>query len=171
MSELSTFRINLKSGEIEISGSEEFVERQINSLPDILALIDIEAAPGGGNSDTEGSGEADSSGSGFGQGAGSEMPDTFGEWMHKFKDDINDLEKALITARYVQAQSSENDFKTSEVNNALRDHGIKLSNASGSLKALADKKYLFQTRKVGKLRYMRVSEDGMKHLNSIKRES
>lgn len=170
MSETAKFRINLKTGEVEITGSEDFVERQINGLAETLEVI----GAGGMELDEEtGATDADAGGSppsaGGGQVAGDEIPDTFGEWMHKFKDDVNDLEKALITARYVQSQSSENDFKTSEVNKSLQDHGIKLSNPSRSLKALADKKFLFQTRKVGKLRYMRVSKDGLNHLATIKR--
>ncbi|MBF2099186.1 MAG: hypothetical protein IGQ88_12550 [Gloeomargaritaceae cyanobacterium C42_A2020_066] len=98
-----------------------------------------------------------------------QIPNTFGEWLHGFKDDINDLEKAPITAYYVQKQSPQNDFKTSEVNKFLQDHGVKLSNPSNSLTRLAEKKLLFQTRKNGKLKYMRISSDGVNHLKSLRR--
>lgn len=89
--------------------------------------------------------------------------------MHGFKEDVNDIQKALITARYVQSKSETNDFKTADVNKSLKDHGIKLSNPSRSLQLLSEKKYMFQTRKVGSLRYMRVSTDGQKHLEILKR--
>jgi len=98
-----------------------------------------------------------------------QVPNTFGEWFHGFKNDINDSEKALITAYYVQKQSPQNDFKTSEVNKSLQEHGVKLSNPSNSLKNLSKKKLLFQTRKNGKLKYMRVSSDGVNHLKSLRR--
>ena len=90
--------------------------------------------------------------------------------MHKFKDSINGLDKALITAYYVQQQAAKNDFKTIEVNSSLKDHGIKLANPSKDLKSLETKKYLFQTRKEGpKIRFMRVSEDGVKYLKTLLR--
>jgi hypothetical protein len=88
--------------------------------------------------------------------------------MHSFKTELSDLDKALITAHFIQAQSTDNDFKTSEVNNSLKEHGIKLPNPSVSLQRLGEKKLLFQTRKVGKLRYMRVSTEGQKPLETLK---
>lgn len=98
------------------------------------------------------------------------LPETFGEWMHSFKANLSEVDKALVTARYVQSQSETNDFKTAEVNKALKDHGIKLSNPSTFLKQLDRKKYLFQTRKVGSLSYKRVSVDGQNYLETLKRE-
>lgn len=173
MTDSATFKINIKTGDVEIRGSEEFVERRVEALPEVLELLEellgeqastegLSTPPPATNTQGSKPPETDDS--------SDSMPDTFGEWMHSFRDDISDLEKALITARFVQSQSSSNDFKTSEVNKSLLEHGIKLSNPSRSLKLLAEKKLLFQTRKVGKLRYMRVSQDGQQHLESIKRE-
>jgi len=171
MSETAKFKINLRTGEIEISGSEEFVEARINSLDDVLGLINSQiAAPDPLDNAEKNSGVTSSSPTTSVSPSSDGMPETFGEWMHTFKDGINDLEKALITARFVQSQSEDNDFKTTEVNSSLKDHGIKLSNPSQTLKMLENKKYLFQTRKVGKLSYKRVSTDGQKHLDTLKRE-
>lgn len=165
MSDTTKFKLNLRTGEVEIEGSEEFVERQIQNLESLVELIEPEVineseelAEGVLQSEAEESGTQ------------SEIPETFGEWLHSFKSDINDLDKALITARYVQSQSATNDFKTSEVNKSLKEHGIKLSNPSTSLKRLIQKKYLFQTRKTGALKFMRLSVDGQKYLESIKNQ-
>lgn len=169
-------KINFKTGEVEFEGSEQFVEKQLNNIDAIaeyIALLipnnstdevdEIEQEEIAAVAEEEEErlvtvGEQDL-----------HVPDTFGEWLHGFKDDANDLDKALITAFYVQKQAPNNDFKTSEVNQSLQDHGIKLSNPSSSLKRLASKKLLFQTRKVGKLKYMRVSADGVKHLKTLRR--
>ncbi len=90
--------------------------------------------------------------------------------MHIFKTELNDADKVLITACFVQSQSSTKDFKTAEVNKALKEHGFKLSNPSATLNNLVDKKLLFQTRKVGVLKYFRLSVDGQKNLNLLKRQ-
>ena len=163
------FKFNFKTGDVEIEGSENFVKVQIENLSTLLQLIKnlpkiaIETDDGNGESEASGNGDTDGA---FPPTSGA----SFGEWMHGFKSDLLDIDKALITACYVQTQSSTNDFKTSDVNRALLDNGIKLSNPSRSLAVLADKKYMFQTRKVGKLKFMRVSTDGQSHLATLKRE-
>lgn len=173
MSEAAKFKINLKSGEVDIAGSEEFVERQIEKLADLVEALGFSLGSGA-NDDAE---DQDHANGGeevrapASKQSGDAPTGTFGEWLHSFKSEINDLDKALITARFVQAQSAENDFKTSEVNKALKEHGIRLANPSNSLKRLADKKLMFQTRKVGSLRFMRVSVDGQKHLETLRRQS
>ena len=166
------FKLNLKTGEVEIEGSEEFVERQVHALEALVELMDLHQSSSSG-SESNGVGEEDDS---DGNVSGvekpknaEEMPSSFGEWMHSFKVELTDLDRALLTARYVQFSSPSNDFKTSEVNKSLKDHGVKLSNPSVSLKRLGEKKYLFQTRKVGKLRFMRVSADGQKYIESLRR--
>lgn len=168
-------KINLKSGEIEFEGSEEFVQNQMDNLDAILDLIGagMDVSDASEIDEVSDSTQVDSEDSVLNSSVSTsdlEVPGSFGEWMHKFNDSINDLEKALVTAYYVQSQSDKKDFKTLEVNKSLRDHGIKLSNPSQSLKKLETKKYLFQTRKEGpKIRFMRVSQDGINHLKSLLR--
>ena len=95
------------------------------------------------------------------------VPEVFGEWLTMFKDDLLDIDKALLTAYYVQQQSSQKEFKTSDINAALLEHGIKLSNPSRDLTFLTKKKYMFQTRKDGKLSIKRVSASGEEHLRTL----
>lgn len=167
MSKPAKARINFKTGEVELEGSEQFVQEQ---LANIDAIAEYMALLATNNSADEESlveqeeiaivaEEEEEKLSSVGE-QELQIPNTFGEWFYRFRNEINDLEKALITAYYVQKQSPQNDFKTSEVNKFLQEHGVKLSNPSTSLKRLAEKKLLFQTRKSGKLKYMRVSSDG-----------
>lgn len=170
MSEAAKFKLNLKTGEVEIEGSEAFVERQIQQLESLIETVGLRSDRNVEEQETP-QFETDSTQSTDTLNTKEDAPPaSFGEWMHSFRADINDLDKALITARYVQSQSTENDFKTSDVNKSLKEHGIKLSNPSSTLKRLAEKKLMFQTRKVGVLKFMRVSADGQTHLLNLKRK-
>ncbi|MAT96445.1 MAG: hypothetical protein CL608_04815 [Anaerolineaceae bacterium] len=170
-------KIDLQERVIEIEGSIEFVERQIDNLENIVDLIerldtddtslsepnDIEDIPASEevNSPDETNTSNDNK--------NLSVPTSFGEWMHRFQETLTDQERALIAAYYVQNQSNENDFKTSEVTKCLKDHAIKLANPSNCLNRLASKKLTFQTRKVGSLKYRRVSREGEKHLKKLLR--
>ncbi|WP_312905889.1 hypothetical protein [Stutzerimonas nitrititolerans] len=172
------FKLTSHDHTIELEGSEEFVERQIENIQALLTLSPAiihreKSTPDELPSTTDScSTIADSSIDISSQKPSPAhtsdlaVPESFGEWMYKFTDDMNDQETALMCALFVQAKSSTNDFKTSEINNCLKEHGIKIANPSTNIQRLASKKLTFQTRKVGKLIYMRVSRDGEAHLRS-----
>lgn len=156
------FTINIRTGDVEFEGTEEFVKEQISNLPDTIKSIaehlpppavSTATSPGPSNSPPQAE-------MGASPGGSNEVPDSFGEWIHYFPDDISDQDKALLAGLFVQKSSDTNDFKTAEINSVLKEHGFKLSNASDSLKSLVSKKLLFQTRKEGSLKFLRVSKPG-----------
>ena len=177
--ELETkFYMNIKTGELSLEGSEDFVSTQMENIEDLVSLIqtvnilelndtkDMEEEI----SDEDASKiNDDSSANNNPKNSDLTVPDLFGEWLHKFKEDIGDQDQALITAYYVQQDSVSNDFKTSQINKSLKDHGIKLVSLSTTLKRIENKKLIFQTRKEGVLSFKRVSADGIKHLKTLLR--
>lgn len=157
-------RINLASGEIEIQGSEEFVERQLSNLESLISTLSYNnrlqtQSP----SSPEGKVDKETTTTT----TEPQLPDTFGEWLNQFPDDINDSEKALIAAYYIQMKSADNEFKTFEVNKILKEQGVKLANTSNSIKRLVSRKLAFTTRKEGKISYYRLSKNGREHLASL----
>lgn len=169
-------KINFKTGEVELESSEQFMRDRLASI-DVIAEYMVILSTNTSVDDESiieqeeiaiVAEEEEKKLSTIGE-QELQISNTFGELFHQFRNEVNDLEEALITAFYVQKQSPQNDFKTSEVNNFLKEHGVKLSNPSGCLNRLASKKLLFQTRKDGNLKYMRVSSDGVNHLKSLRR--
>lgn len=164
----ASVKINLSNGEIEISGSEEFVERQLANLDDIISRINTKKIVRRESAPLPSMGEAteiddvpDANQS------ENTLPDTFGEWLNRFPREINDNDKALVAAYFIQKQSDGNEFKTLEVNKILQDQGIKLTNPSTSIRRLASKKLSFSVRKDGKISYYRLSKSGEEHLFSL----
>ncbi|MCC6503675.1 MAG: hypothetical protein IT362_11150 [Deltaproteobacteria bacterium] len=162
-------KINFKTGEMELEGTEIFVQAQLEKLDVIVSLMGQFSEITEEEAVEEAVTEAEEEKLLKTGEQGLEIPGTFGEWLHKFKGDLSDSDKALITAYYVQKQNEGNDFKTSDVNKSLIDHSIKISNPSQVLRRLSSssKKYVFQTRKIGKLKYLRVSSDGVDHLKAL----
>ena len=97
------------------------------------------------------------------------MPNSFGEWRHRFPDNLTNADMALVAAYYTQKHSEQNEFKTSEVNKMLQDHGVKLSNASYYVRQLPDNKLAFQVGKSGVVSRYRVSNEGEKRLKDLAR--
>ncbi|KIL20321.1 hypothetical protein ABE33_18405 [Bacillus safensis] len=164
-------KINVRSGELDFEGSEDFVKEQMDQLE---AIVDIIAQLYVDDKDNEieefiqeERKEVEESKLKTVEINPLDVPDTFGEWQNRFADDTTDLDKALITAYFVQVKSEQNEFKTKEVSDTLKEHGIKLSNPSSSLDRLTEKKLTFQVRKLGKLKFLRVSANGLSYLKTL----
>lgn len=170
----SRVKICIQTGEIEFEGSEEFVKEQINNnLHQIIDLVFEMQVSGDENDEIEDlleekTEKEEEKISSIGN-SGLEITDSFGEWLNKFKDNLTEMDKALLTAYYIQKTNESNEFKTSQVTKALKEHGINLSNPSTFLRMLTKKKLMFQTRKEGSLKYLRVSADGVNELKSLLR--
>lgn len=171
MTDLAKVRINLSSGEIEIQGSEEFVERQLENLETIIETVGFLAPTDEENNLTEDEQieketqeEVEKSSTGTDD---LSVPDNFGEWLHKFPRELSENDLALLTGYYVQRNSEDSDFKTLDVNKHLKEQGIKLSNTSRAAQRLAEAKQTFVTRKKGRMAFYRVSRDGKVHLKSL----
>ncbi len=166
MTENTRIKINIKTGEFELEGSEDFVKSQISALPDILIKIcgtlpmpavtlpqthvhteeqtKLPAVPTPEpNKDVIGP-----------------IPDNFGEWFNRFPPKLQQVDLVLITGYFQQKISQENAFETGEVNKLLKEQGIRLSNSAVFLKLLQESKLVIIIGKRGKLNRFRISPDG-----------
>jgi hypothetical protein len=163
---MDNFRIRILNAgnELEIEGSEAFVEKHLKEWKTYLDCKNIikdkiEKNPVSDIISEKGDKNVNN--------PPINVPKVFGEWLNKFPTDIADMDKALLTAYHIQCQRETDEFKTSDVNAALIEHGIKLSNPSLALSRLSNKKYMFQTRKDGKISFKRVSKEGVDYLRTL----
>jgi hypothetical protein len=161
------FRINLNAGEIEFGGSEAFVREMMGRVDEFVTLLNVEQShleetepsqPMGARTSRKAPlAEAEKVGE-------LHLPESFGEFLLQFPKDLTDHDKALIAGYFIQSRSQENQFATAEVNELLIEHGLKLSNASTSVRRnMGDKRRIFI---IGQNTF-RVARDGVEHLKSL----
>jgi len=156
---ISRIRVNFSDAEIEIQGSEDFVEKHLDRVSEIVdaARPVMEAT---GNSVSAATAQFAPS--------NTSVPEFFGEWLHQFPyEKLTEADKALIAAYYIQQYSDKEDFTTSDVTDTLDDASIQLSNASRSVSRLAEEKMVYQTRKEGRYQHYKVSKEGGEYLKSL----
>jgi len=161
-------RVNLADREIEIQGTEEFVERHMGRVDEIFDSV--RSTTGSTAEEVEGS--AGSTQSRF---ASSEdkpiVPEYFGQWLHRFRGaDLTESDQALIAGYFVQRRSEEEDFMTGEVTETLDEAGIELSNTSRSIRQISDDGKAYPTRKDGRYQRYSVSPEGIDYLKSLLQE-
>lgn len=157
----SRIHINLSSGELDIRGSEEFVSQYADYIEDLLqrlrtepipAATPVPPAPASPDQALTEAGKAGQPSSGL---------EPFGEALHSIASKSG-TDQILLAGYYASQASSDGTFATAEANKLLIEQGIKLSNASQSLKNVLAAKRVF---KVGS-RY-KVARSGIDFLKSM----
>lgn len=165
MSENTRIRININTGEIEFEGTEDFVKNQLDSLPTLIDNIS-KYMPIKLDRSRETKEEAPKHPKTI-VADESTVPDSFGEWFNSFPSKLSQTEQVLVAAVYQQKCSEANNFETSQVNGLLLEQGIKVANATDSLKALKNSKHVFIVGKRGKLNVYRVSNPGLSFIDTL----
>lgn len=146
-------RIAIASHELEVEGSEEFIALYEQAISEMLARV-------------AGSSPQETAASGDGANAEGSTTSTngmeFGEVFHLLSPNASGTDQILVAGWFVQESSEENTFTTRAANQLLVDQGIKLSNASQSIKNSLKVKRIF---KVGG--QFRVSRTGAEHVQSL----
>ncbi len=139
-SERARVRLNFTARELEIDGPVAVVRELIEEyrpmvenapLPAPAPATPGYAQPAGGSAPVSSAARP------------GDVPESFGEYLHAFPDSLSGPDKALIAAVYVQAHSDDNSFSTRDVNALLKEHAIRLANASVTVKRIVDAKHAF----------------------------
>ncbi len=169
MESKARIRINLSAMEIEIEGSEDFVNAHSEKLQDFLDLLNkqsVEVVPTktfNGESVEAQTAPASSAPELPFQNGLSQVPESFGEFYNKAHKNIHDIDKVLLGGYFVQSKNDGNIFSTREVSSILKDQGINLSNPAHFVKLNLTYKRVFAVKKG----WYRISETGMERLTSV----
>lgn len=166
-------RINLSTLELEVEGTEEFVNTHADKINEFLELLkkksnETPVVLSGQNGAMDKTVAAD-------QGYEEEevqqksalgpVPETFGEFYLRAAKNINDIDKVLLGGYFIQHKNDKNIFSTREVSAVLKENGIYLKNPSHSIKLNLDARRIFSVKKG----CFRVSEEGLERLSSVVR--
>jgi len=150
-------RINFTSREIEVEGPPEYVDDMLNRFADKLQTFS-ECGDGKEAVPTEPKSHSNVE--------SVELPAAFGEYIHSLPRNMTEADQALIAGYFVQARlSDDKTFTTKDVNEALREQGIKLSNASACIRRNTETRRVFVVAKGN----FRVSQSGMERINEMRR--
>jgi hypothetical protein len=154
-------RVSLSTGELEIEGPETFIAQYDSHVQEILkrladpTAITFEPSP----NDQAGTSAATSAATPSDLSNG--FPE-FGEMVHRLPKGTTGTDQILVAGYYVSRRRADRTFPTAEASRLLIEQGIKLPNASQSVKNNIVAKRVFKTGKVFKL-----SRDGLERVGQL----
>ncbi len=152
-------RVSLTTGELEIEGSEAFVSQYADSIGSVLerllkdgpsvpvpaaASVITPVAAGSGSAPTVSSGD-----------------EPFGQVLHSLTSKSG-TDQILLAGYYTAKSTSDGTFSTNDAHKLLIEQGVKLSNASQSMKNNLTSKRAF---KVGSR--FKIAKTGIDYLNTL----
>jgi hypothetical protein len=175
-------RVKTKTGEIELEGSQLFVEKKMKQLPGLVEKLDH--ILDGTASNTNKSIVSKEETSKFKKqpkkvkpnpskkttSTSLSVPNSFKQWLAKFPDKIRQADILLIASYFLQHRSPDNVFKCFMANNTLVKSGIELTNLDASLTRLINEQLIIVSKKAGKLTLYKVSAKGQNHLKELIKE-
>jgi hypothetical protein len=154
-SDAARIRVNIAAGELEIEGTEAFVSRYADSIDTIIErLLSASPVPQPSAAGPPARGLTNTV-------VSSDRDEPFGEVLHSLASKSG-TDQILLSGYYVAKGSSDGTFSTGEAHALLIEQGVKLSNASQSMKNNLSSKRVF---KVGSR--FKVAKTGSDYLKSL----
>lgn len=151
-------RISLGTGELEVEGPDQFVDKYEEDIRMMLDRLREQPAVVRGGAASGGNGSM------AGRPISTIRAESgeFGEVFHSITNGATGADQILVAGYFAAMKNSEPTFSTNEANRLLIEQGVKLSNPSQSLKNNLSAKRVF---KVGSR--FRVSQTGEQHIQSL----
>jgi hypothetical protein len=161
VTERSRIRINLAQSEIEVEGSETFIERFRPQIDALLERLPEARATLAVTPSAEPAAPRALSASPMAATA-VELP-PFGEFLHFLPTSATEVDRMLAAGFYLQQLAADDSFATGDANKRLAEHGIKIGNASQCVRQSLAARRVFA---VARGRF-RVSQQGRAYLRQL----
>lgn len=153
--QITKFKVNIHTGEIDLEGDQEFVSSTIDKLPKIIAEMRNSLAETNGDSPSPNvlrKSLID--------------PDSdYQAFRSKFKEGASDSMRCMIAGYFLS--SKQKHFKSSEVTRILSEHDKKPANTSASLIGLVGRGLIVDSGVDGeKIKIYKITEKGENYLKS-----
>lgn len=136
MSDSSRIRINLAQREVEVAGSEAFVERWAGKLEGMLSALTHAPMPA--------TAPAASPAAVVTAPARPERWQEFGAYIQALPSTATDVDRMLAAGFWVQRNSGDESFATAEATKRLDEHGIRIGNPSQCVKQSVNAKRVYK---------------------------
>ncbi|TVQ41462.1 MAG: hypothetical protein EA356_00290 [Geminicoccaceae bacterium] len=156
---MAKLRVNLQAREFEVEGSEAFVESYGARIEQLLHRL----VEGARTAPEEATAADEPTAVAPAPAAATTDDGGFGAFLHALPRNATDVDRILLAGWFVQAHNAERTFTTADANRHLVDQGIKVGNASQSVKQNLLAKRAFQVQRG---RY-RVAQPGLQHLTQL----
>lgn len=167
MENKAKIRINLNLRELEIEGSEDFINSHSAKIESFLETLKaspiVITEPKVDDKEKEGAKAISVKTSSTHKAHSEDIPETFGEYYHEMPKKSTESDKILVAGHFIQVKSEDNLFTTKEANAALLEQGVKLSNAAVFINRCEKMKHIIKISK-GKFR---VSKIGHEHIRQL----
>jgi hypothetical protein len=149
----SRIRVSLGAGEVEVEGTEKFVAQYDEPIRAVLARLITQPTPA-------------RSATGSVPSAVPTSPTTgrleFGELLHSLPKSVTATDQILVAGLHASQMTADGTFSTGDANRLLIEQGVKIANASQSLRNALTAKRVF---KVGK--GFKISKLGEEYIQTL----
>lgn len=165
-------KIHLKVGEIEftIEGSSDYVFQQYK---EIERKFNLPEKVGGSKAREEAqSGKVPRTSKAMKAAPKKDTKEStkeeFSEWLSKLPKGLKNRDKIMVAGYFNQLRSKNNVFRVRDVNNTLKNHGIKITNPSSLINNMVvSQKILRQVSREGRQKYFQLTKEGEKYIRDL----
>ncbi|MCF8335446.1 MAG: hypothetical protein K9H65_02480 [Bacteroidales bacterium] len=164
-------KIYVKIGEIEftIEGSSEYVSSQYKQMANDLNLQQkLGGAVQQEKPKTKSPQTSKAQKTTSKKGSKETAKEDFSEWLNKLPKDLKNRDKLMVAGYFNQLRSKDNAFRVRDINNTLKDHGIKITNPSSLINNIVkSQKILRQVSREGRQKYYQLTKEGEKYIRDL----
>ena len=92
----------------------------------------------------------------------------FSQWFENLPKDLENRDKLLVAGYFNQLRSKDHTFRVRDLNNTLKNEGIKITNPSSHINNLVKSQNLLkQVSREGRQKYYQLTEKGEKYINNL----